>query len=255
LRGRVVAKEQEEIFAAINFEEGQAVELDEVERTFARAFHLSLYALLGLLIAGIAAYAVNRGIDARRAAEVVPLQQAAVEGRLDVLRALIAEGAPVNGIGPEGGTPLASAIRADQAESVRLLLDGGAEPSDSALQLAMRYERWEIFASLIEAGGNPEVRGEWDGRSPLELATERRDLAMIRLLLEHGADPGAISHAGPMAQPALHHAAEQGMQDVVELLLVHGADPSREWMGFLPRDLAAAAGHQRVAELLAQAGR
>lgn len=251
-RDRVVEQEQEKVFAALSFDD-EAAQTDLIESRFGRSLTTVTYALLGILVLAALTYAVERGVAAFHAGRVEPLIEAAAEGRLDVIRGLVSRGAPINGIGPDGGTPLGAAIRAGQLEAARALLEGGALPSDDAVRLAMRYERWEILAALIEAGGNPDVRGEWDGKSPLELATERNDIAMIRLLLEHGADPDEVSHEGPLAQPALHFAAEHNMQDVVTLLLEHGADPRKLWMGYLPRHLAENAGHTRLAGELARA--
>ncbi len=251
-RDRTAAQQQAEIFAAINYDD-TPTEPDGVDRAFGRALTIALTLVVALLVAAVAIYAVDRRVDSRRAAQFLPFQTAAAEGNLDRLRSLTDEGMPVDGIGPDGQTALQSAIRAGQLEATRLLLDLGAEPSDAAVRMAMRYERWEILVALIDAGGDPEVRGEWSGRSPLELAVERRDMEMIRLLLAHGADPSAVSNEGPAAQPALHHAAENGMRDVVELLLQHGAHPGRLWMGYQPRHLAEDAGNDEIVELLAEA--
>lgn len=251
-RERVESKEQEEVFAAVNFD-GEAIKLDSIDRAFGRALTTSLYILLGLLVLGLVSYGISRAVKSSREARVVPLQKAAASGDIDELRALISRNGPVNGVGPDGGTPLASAIRADNIEAAQMLLDSGATPSDYAMRMAVRYERWDILASLVRAGGNTEVRGTWDGRSPLELAVERRDMDMIRLLLEYGADAGAITNEGPVAEPALHYAAEHGMKDVVKLLLEHGADPRRSWMGYLPRHIAENQKHDEVAKLLAEA--
>lgn len=251
-RDRTVAKEQEEIFAAINFD-GEPVEVDEIDRSFGRAITIALYVLLGLLAMTIAIYAIGQGVNAWRAAKVAPLQEAAAEGRLDTIRALIARGVPVDGTGPEGGTPLASAILAGQVEAARVLLESGAEPTSEAMQLAMRHDNWQILKALIEAGGNPDVRGQWDGRSLLELATEREDIETVRFLLEHGADPTGVTNRGPLAQPALHYAAQHGLREIVELLLEHGADPRASWMGMRPRNFAEDAGHEEIADILARA--
>ncbi|MFW5867876.1 MAG: ankyrin repeat domain-containing protein, partial [Armatimonadota bacterium] len=193
------------------------------------------------------------GVSSQRAARVEPLQRAALAGDLDRLSALIADGVPVNGLGPDGDTPLASAIRGGQPEAARALLEAGASPSDHAMRMALRYERWDILDALIRAGGDPEVRGTWSGRSPLELAVERQDMEMVRLLLANGADAGAVSLEGPLSHPALHYAAEHGMREYVELLLEYGADPRKRWMGYAPRELAENSGHDEVARLLAQA--
>lgn len=248
-RDRTVAREREEILAAINFDD-EPVELDEVDRSLAKALTIGFYSLLGVLVLGILVYAFGRGVSSWNAARVAPVLRAAESGNLERLRDLVEAGAPVNGVGPEGGTPMASAIRAGQPGAAEVLLQGGATPTDSIMRMAMRHEQWQILSMMIEAGGNPNVRGTWNGRSPLELAVERRDMDMIRLLLERGADPSDTTHEGPRAQPALHYAAEHGMREVVEVLLEYGSDPGRRWMGYLPEDLAADGGHEQIVEML-----
>jgi hypothetical protein len=251
-RDRDVAREQEEIFGALNYDEEPA-RADEIDHIFGQVLNIALYAMLALLVGGVLVYAVDRGLRARRAAEVLPLNEAAMSGDLPAMRDLLGDGAPINRTGPDGWTPLQAAVRAGQLDAVRLLLDHGAPPTDSAMRTAMRYERWDVLEALVEAGGDPEVRGTWSGRSPLELAVERKDIEMVRLLLANGADPDAVTNAGPRAQPALHYAAERGMREYVELLLEHGANPHTRWMGYLPRDLAENAGHEELARLLASA--
>ncbi len=251
-RSRKDEEEQREVFAAISFDDEEP-EIDPVEGALARALNTIVYVLIGALVLVLAVYGVHRAVSASRAGQVQPLQEAAEAGDIGTLRELISAGGPVDGVGPEGGTPLAAAIRSGQHEAVQLLLGEGAEPTPEAMRLAMRHRRWQTIASLVEAGADPDVRGGWDGRSSLELATENGKRELIVILLEHGADPDAVGHAGPSAQPALHHAAQHNMTDIVELLLEYGADPTTEWFGYRPRHLAEDNGHEKLARLLREA--
>lgn len=250
-RERTLAKEQAEVFDAISFDDEDAAP-QEIERRFGRSLGTVAYVLLGLFVVIGLVYAVDSGIAARRARAVQPLHQAVIEGRLAVMRDLIATGASIDGVAPDGSTPLAAAIRSGQLEALVMLLESGATPTDVIVGMAMRYQQWDALGALIEHGGNPEVRGEWDGRSPLELAAERHDLEQMRLLLDHGADPDAVSNEGPMSQPALHYAAENNLRDEVDLLLEYGADPRKLWMGYAPKHLAEDAGHEEMARFLAE---
>lgn len=138
------------------------------------------------------------------------------------------------------------------------------------------------LAELLDA--EPEavnVRG-WMGITPLIAATWKADsAAVVRLLLERGADPLAVrtngdgalhwvasgevaklvvTAAGPTGlaarylfdQTPLHVAVENGRADVVRVFLVAGADPAAlDARGRTPLDLAE---DPRIARLLIEAG-
>src|SRR5262245_8262011 len=49
--------------------------------------------------------------------------------------------------------------------------------------------REPIVRALLERGADPNIRDEGDDAMPLHFAAERGDLAVVTLLIEHGADP------------------------------------------------------------------
>ena len=61
--------------------------------------------------------------------------------------------------------------------------------------------------------------------SPLSYASREGHLHIVRLLLEHGADPNAPEDAAPLGR-ALFEACCRNHVELVELLLDHGADPN-----------------------------
>jgi len=67
----------------------------------------------------------------------------------------------------------------------------------------------------------------------LHRAAERGHLDVVKLLLEHGADPNVQDDEG---ETPLHHAAAwRDNVDIVRLLLEHGADPgtpASSWTGW-----------------------
>lgn len=99
-----------------------------------------------------------------------PLHFAAFFGRDDAARLLIARGAEVDafGRGWMTGTAMHSAVSRAQAEVVRILLDGGADP-------------------------NVRQSAGW---TPLHSAAANRDLRSVRLLLDAGSDPAAVNDEG-----------------------------------------------------------
>jgi ankyrin repeat protein len=81
-------------------------------------------------------------------------------------------------------------------------------------------------------------------------AVARRDVEVVKLLLEHGADANAKQERGFVP---LHDAAANGNLALVQLLVSHGARiDSRSEDGQTPGEMAAERGHVEVAEWLAE---
>jgi ankyrin repeat protein len=79
----------------------------------------------------------------------------------------------------------------------------------------------------------------------------RRDVAIVKMLLEAGADPNARQERGFVP---LHDAAANGNSALVEVLLNHGAlSDVRTDDGKTPADMAAERGHHEVADRLRKA--
>lgn len=101
---------------------------------------------------------------------------------------------------PVGYDRLVSAIRHDDATEVRRILKSGVNPN--------RYPDSDLNRSLE------------DDITPLNIAAERGNLAVVTALLDFGADPnqGDGWHDNPLAS-----AAEENHLDVMELLVKRGA--------------------------------
>jgi hypothetical protein len=91
---------------------------------------------------------------------------------------------------------------------------------ETALHVAAQSGNTEIARLLLEAGGNPKAEYSPDLYQPLHLDVQRRDLEMMKLLLDYGAPIGSWVHG----QTALHYACEIGDLRMIELLLQRGAD-------------------------------
>ena len=92
---------------------------------------------------------------------------------------------------PTEGTPLLHAAAEGDLESMRVLLDHGADPNarngrnESPLGYACSYEKWEAAKLLVERGA--DVNGiEREGRTHLDWVTEGRDEQGIQLLRSLG---------------------------------------------------------------------
>ena len=112
----------------------------------------------------------------------------------------------------------------DNAAITGKLVAAGLDPnrrtfeSQTYLHVCARQGWASTARSLIELGASVNVLDEKDGRTPLAVAVEHSQTGMVRLLLEHGADPGLADW--PWTLP-LAIAAEKGEDEITELI--------REW--------------------------
>ncbi|MGH9608732.1 MAG: ankyrin repeat domain-containing protein [Bryobacteraceae bacterium] len=148
----------------------------------------------------------------------VSLHISAGSGNLPALELLHRFGVNINGI-PGGVPPL------------RYILGWAANTPERTAGI-----RW-----LLEHGANPNLSWDEAGDAPLHIAAERWDMAMIELLVEHGADIHQRRHDGRTA----HTLAElHGNPDVAAWLLAHGANDE---LSLLERFVAACARGDRAA--------
>ena len=137
---------------------------------------------------------------------ITPLLLATINGHYDVAAFLVESGADVNRSDTAGVSPLYQAVdmhtlefaanrppprwpnRIDSVGLVKVLLEHGAEP-DIALRRGRPARKGDqIF-------GDPFLV---EGATPFFLAAKRGDVPVMRLLLQHGADP----HRAPARQAA-----------------------------------------------------
>jgi hypothetical protein len=151
------------------------------------------------------------------------LQGAARQGDVEALKQFIANGADLNEV-DRGYTPLTAAVESTRIESIRTLLEGGANPNAK------------------------------DGRGSTALhdAATRGQAEAIDLLLAKGAD---VKAADDLGQTPLHRASATNHSDIVEKLLTAGADVNAEdKMRRTPLSVARSRRQNDVAALLEERG-
>jgi ankyrin repeat protein len=180
---------------------------------------------------------------------------------------------------------LFAAISAGDAARVRELVESDAtlagsrnDEGLSARMLALYRGDVEMLEALVDAGpeldvfeaaglGAEERLDELlahdaalvfaqaaDGFTPLHLAAFFGHPGAARLIVERGADVGAVA-GNPMQVQPLHSAAAADCREIVELLLEHGADPNaRQASGHTALDAARQNGNDELARLLTEAG-
>jgi ankyrin repeat protein len=211
---------------------------------------------------------------------------AAGAGRTGVVQEMLRLGADVNRPVMEGETTVTAlglAASARRWEAVEALLAWGAVPGEadgaSVLGPAVRAGRTGIVREMLRFGVDVNSPDE-EGRLPLARA---EDPALVRLLLEHGADPrmrtlwqepALVAAAGlpdpevarllleateepdaAMLGEALSVASRWGRRETVSLFLGAGADPNyRAARGATPLHAAAGHGHVDILQLLMERG-
>jgi ankyrin repeat protein len=159
---------------------------------------------------------------------------------------LIAQGHDPNERQADGTSPLWTAARYDKPESVRRLLDGGADPNlpgfENQPPLACaafcssgshEKENNEIAVMLIAAGADVNSRNPQYQETSLHFAVMSNNLALAKLLIENGADVNATM--GMHGDTPLQYAVAGRNHEMVELLLATGASPEiANDVGFVP---------------------
>jgi len=147
-----------------------------------------------------------------------PLLFAARHGDVESAKVLLAAGANVNDLLPDGTSALTVAAHSNHAPLVQLLLDGGANPNIigsgyTALHAAVLRGNADSVRALVARGafvnsrlrhGTPTTRGSREfflpesltGATPVWLAARFLEQDLLRLLLERGADPSLALQDG-----------------------------------------------------------
>jgi uncharacterized protein len=224
------------------------------------------------------------------------------EGDLDTVKVLVEAGADVNQVSEYGWTPLLTATQNRYYQMGKYLLEQGADPNIAneggwnPLYIATDnrnieggdyptrkpdMDHLDYIKLLLEAGADPNLRmasstetrtiftHQWlreEGATPFVRAAQSSDLALMRLLLEYGADPKIATDHNVTA---LHVAAgigwvegvtyewsEQANRETIQLLLDLGLDPNARDTedGRYPLMGAAHKGRNYAVEMLVEAG-
>jgi ankyrin repeat protein len=160
-------------------------------------------------------------------------------GNSKAVKLLLDKGADANEHNPQGTSPIMVAAACGDLDTVRLLVQYGADVNDLApvAQVSQTELRtplgWAAFRNdvpmvryLLERKADPNQAAPFG--TPLTFAAWHDSLEAAEVLLAHGAKVDARNLYG---MTPLHWAAgtESPRADLVKLLLKHGADPNAEF--------------------------
>jgi ankyrin repeat protein len=160
-----------------------------------------------------------------------PLMTAVDKGNIDTVRLLLEKGANVNAKESKGGqTALMWAAAGKHPQITKLLVEHEADfrarskGDFTPLLFAAQQGDVESGLTLIGAGADVNDARKRDRLTALMVAAASGHDAFSVLLLEKGADPNMTDDRG---YSALHHAAlNQNSVELLKALLAHGADPN-----------------------------
>ncbi len=161
-----------------------------------------------------------------------PLHEAVEKGDAEIVKILVAAGADVNAEGFMSRTPLSLATEEGATEIMQILLGPGLDAGTST------------DGEDKEAASAPSI-----GSGALFTAIENGNAALVRLLVEAGADVNAAEGFG--GNTPLHEAVENGDAEIVKILVAAGADVEAEgFMSRTPLSLAAEEGATEIMQIL-----
>ncbi|GFF70323.1 ankyrin-1 [Aspergillus lentulus] len=204
-----------------------------------------------LLLYGVSATSQDRYGD-------FPLLVAMKKGHKEIVEILLqAEPAAVEMEGNRGQQALITAIDQDEVEIAMLLIQKGSfHPSTAALREGLSKAIEKDMSDLVDIilrkdKGLVQIEIASD-QTPLSFAAENGSEAVVKLLLEAGANMESEDNYN---QTPLYLAALHGREAVVKLLLEAGANmESKNTYDRTPLYQAALNGHEAVVKLLLEAG-
>ena len=198
------------------------------------------------------------GVCGVAAAQGPPLVRAAAAQDWQTVRALVEDGADVNAARADGATALLWAAHWDAVDMVDLLVTAGADADGTddhgvtPLHRAAENGSLAMVAALLEVGAEPDL-AQASGLTPLMTAARTGNVAIVEMLVAAGADANAETSA--TKSTALMWAVAEGHRDIVRVLLEAGADPHVSTTnGFTPLLYAAENGDIETATALIAAG-
>jgi len=177
--------------------------------------------------AGLAAFVLLLAGTAAAAADDTRIVDAMARQNRDAVRALVKQGANVNGRAADGSTALHWAAHWDDVDTAASLLKAGAkiDATDdhgvTALSLAAENASLRMVEALLNAKANPNIAQE-SGMTPLLDAINVGKPELVKLLIARGANVNAATTKTKLTP--LMWAIGDGHPEIATMLLEAGAN-------------------------------
>ncbi len=202
--------------------------------------------------------AINPGVQNKEKKPQMTLHFAAQEGKEEIVKSLLKDGALVNAAGQQGQTPLHIAAYNGQDSIVKILLENGADANIknenglTPIFLAISQGKVKAAKLLLEAKNATTNPTDSNGLTPLHKSATVGNKEMVQLLLDKGAE---LHAKDPNGNTALHLAAYFGKEDAVKILLERkAAVDARSHKDTTPLDYAVLQGQEGVVKILLEQG-
>ena len=161
------------------------------------------------------------------------LMKAAESRKPEIVQAVIDGGADVKAITADGDSPALVAAQGGAPESLEIIKNLGAAKTKldaskagyTPLSYAISQENKALVKALLDAGADPNAKTA-SGRAPLHEAASNAEI--FQMLLQAKADPNITNDRG---ETPLFVVVEQGTPENVEALLKAGADINKKDSG------------------------
>ena len=142
-----------------------------------------------------------------------------------VVRLLLEHGAPIDEREPMNNTPICQAAIWAETSIAKLLIDRGAKvnPDNVSNPPLTSARNAALVKLLLDHGADVDAR-DAAGATALWYASDLDDASIASMLLAHGADVNAVDLAS--GDTPLIRAARHGRREIVSMLIAKGADPS-----------------------------
>ncbi len=158
------------------------------------------------------------------------IHKAAERGDIATIKICLFFGADIEAQNNLGRTPLDKAVESEQKETVKFLLEQGADPncksshslSDIPLHNAIYKEQYDIAQMLIDYGADANAQDDF-GETPLIMAVSSEQIEIVKLLLENGANPNRAC-SDILTRTPLQIAMDKQQYDIAQTLIDCGAD-------------------------------